>query len=296
MSSIFYNKENESMSKHKNNSLIFIDTNIFLDFYRSRDYKYEKSMSKHIDDNHDKIITTDQVFMEYKKNRQSVIIESLRNIGKHDINIKAPAFLSDSGPIKAINSYKKTINDQLKKLEKRMIDVLQNPTQKDVLYQCLQRLFKDDCPFHLGRTNKLRFKIRNLARKRFCLGYPPRKNNDTSIGDAINWEWIVHCAEISGKDIVIVSRDNDYGLTYEKTCIINDWLSHEFKDRISQQRKIVLTDRLSEAFKKADVKITKNEEKEEDKTLQDIKLIYTESSMDDDLFSKFLEFAHGKYN
>src|SRR5437763_1762209 len=82
------------------------------------------------------------------------------------------------------------------------------------------------------RSNKVRFTIRNLARKRFALGYPPRKQNATSLGDSINWEWIVHCA-INSDDyhnVLIVSRDSDYGVNYEGEATLNDWLYREFKE------------------------------------------------------------------
>lgn len=253
------------MRKRKAKSaLIFIDTNIYLDFYRTREKTFETSMIQHIDDNRDKIITTDQIFMEYKKNRQTVIIDTLKYIRKPEINIQAPAFLSEAQPIKMINKEKDSMHEQRKKLKKRILEVLKKPTSKNELYQCLQKLFKEGCKYHLGRDNDLRFHIRRLARKRFCLGYPPRKNNSISIGDAINWEWIIHCAEESGEDIVIVSRDRDYGEIYESEPILNDWLCHEFKDRISQQRKITLTNELSHAFKQANVKIGKKEEEEEE--------------------------------
>src|SRR5580765_7471463 len=45
---------------------------------------------------------------------------------------------------------------------------------------------------------------------------PPRKPNDTSMGDAINWEWIVECAKTLNGSVIIVSRDRDYGVTYNK--------------------------------------------------------------------------------
>ena len=53
------------------NLLIFIDTNILLDFYRVRGPKEDLSILRHIDNNLDRFITTDQVEMEFKKNRQA---------------------------------------------------------------------------------------------------------------------------------------------------------------------------------------------------------------------------------
>ena len=96
---------------------------------------------------------------------------------------------------------------------------------------------------------KVRRLIRRQAWRRFMLGYPPRKSGDTSIGDAVNWEWIVQCAKESGNDVVIVSRDSDYGVSMDRVQYLNDWLSEEFKDRVSRKRSIRLTGRLAEALK-----------------------------------------------
>ena len=54
--------------------LVFIDTNIYLDFYRVRGTDATLSILKHFDENHDRIITTSEVEMEYKKNRQRVTL------------------------------------------------------------------------------------------------------------------------------------------------------------------------------------------------------------------------------
>ncbi len=41
--------------------------------------------------------------MEYKNNRQKVIIDTLANINKPDINIRVPAFLSNAQPNDMVN-------------------------------------------------------------------------------------------------------------------------------------------------------------------------------------------------
>ena len=93
--------------------------------------------------------------------------------------------------------------------------------------------------------------------------YPPRKRNDTSIGDAINWEWIVQCSIDSGRDVIMVSRDSDYGLSYKDKWYVNDWLKQEIKERVSRRRNITLTGKLSEALKLVNVKVTKEMEEAE---------------------------------
>ena len=48
-------------------ALLFIDTNIYLDFYRRRGPGNPLSTLTHFDGNFDRIITTTEVEMEYKK-------------------------------------------------------------------------------------------------------------------------------------------------------------------------------------------------------------------------------------
>lgn len=248
----------------KIDALIFIDTNIFLDFYRIRTSDVSMSYLEKIASNLDRIITGSQIAMEYKKNRQKVILESLEKIKKPDWNsLTPPAFLSQAQPVKIINAKKKDIEKQQTKIKERIEKIISNPMYNDEVYKTLQRLFKNNSPYNLGRDKKERHQIRILAKKRFILGYPPRKKEDNSIGDAINWEWIINCAISSGKDIILVSRDTDFGIAYNGKNYLNDWLNQEFKERVSSRRKIILTDKLTQAFKMVDIQVTKEMEREE---------------------------------
>ena len=112
-------------------------------------------------------------------------------------------------------------------------------------------------------------KVLRLAWRRFLLGYPPRKADDTSIGDAVNWEWVVDCAKRANADVVIVSRDRDYGVNLEGDHVyINDWLAQEFKERVSKRRNVTLTDRLSDGFKRVSIRVTRKEAADEERFLQ----------------------------
>ncbi len=287
------------------NALIFIDTNILLDFYRIRGSDSGLSVLEHIDSNHSKIITGNQIEMEFKKNRQKVILESLGRIKPPDwAGLSPAAFMSEAQPAKMIAKSKKELIKQQKNLKQRLEKVLKNAVQNDRVYQCLQRLFKNGSELNLDRDKRIRKRIRSLAWKRFILGYPPRKKDDTSMGDAVNWEWIVQCAIDSGKDIIIASRDSDYGATYNDEPLLNDALHQEFKERVSKRRKIVLTDKLTEAFKRASIAVTKKEEKQEQDLLDEMakkrvllaeweRIAMEEAKMetakiaDDDLFRRF---------
>ncbi len=255
-------------NKKDMDALLFIDTNILLDFYRIRNSDISMKYLEQIEACKDRLIMGSQVEMEYKKNRQVVIVESLNQFTKPDWGkLSTPALLADSQPSQMIAKQKKEIERQHKIINEKIVKILSNPSQNDPVYKSLQRVFKHNSSYNLNREAKNRFRIRNLAKKRFALGYPPRKRNDTSIGDGVNWEWIVQCAIDSGKDIVIVSRDGDFGATYRNQTFLNDWLAQEFKQRVSQKRKILLTNKLSEGLKIVHAAVSKEMEEAESELL-----------------------------
>ena len=255
--------------QEKLDALIFIDTNIFLDFYRIRNsnvsMKYLEQIEKHIE----LIITSSQVEMEFKKNRQSVILESISELKKiGNVTISVPAILSDAKAVEMIQKSKKDISKRQKQLKEKIENILKNPKYNDPVFKSLQKLFQHKSEINLNRENEIRFEIRELAQKRFTLGYPPRKKADNSIGDAVNWEWIIHCAKTTGKNIIIVTRDSDFGCNYDDDSHLNDWLKQEFKQRISQKRKIVLTEKLTTAFKLVEIPVTEEMIEEEENVIK----------------------------
>lgn len=251
-------------------TLLFVDTNVLMDFYRIRKSDISTKYLEQLEACKDRLIIGGQIEMEYKKNRQRVIVESLNNFTNPDWGkLTVPALLADLQATKMVEKKKELIAQQ-KKVNEKIQAVLSDPTHHDPVYQTLQRIFKNESPFNLSRSKKERFSIRNLARKRFTLGYPPRKHTDTSIGDAVNWEWIVQCSADSGKHIVIVTRDTDYGAIYGGKSYLNDWLKQEFSERTSKKRKIILTDKLSAGLKIVHAAVTKEMEEEEEKLLAEI--------------------------
>lgn len=251
-------------------AVIFIDTNIMLDFYRVRGREGGLAILDQVDAVRDRIITTGQVEMEYKKNRQAAVLEALRSLKSPDWgSLTLPAFLADSRPKKNIEAAKKTIDTERKKALTRIERLLSNPAASDPVYKVLQRLFRSESFVHLSRKDPDRFKIRRLARKRFFLGYPPRKSGDTSCGDAINWEWIVECGRRTSGEVIIVSRDSDYGVTHGDESFLNDWLREEFKQRVGKNRIVTLTSRLAEAFKRSKIAVSKRVEAAEREVIQE---------------------------
>ncbi len=242
--------------------LIFVDTNILLDFYRVR-HESSLELLQAFDGLHDRLITSYQVEMEFKNNRQSAIAESLRNLKGRD-KLQPAAFLAESRSAESENKTIGGVNRRIDKLRARLRKVMAEPTRHDPVYKVAQRLFTNGSALNLDRSKRERHALKRLAFRRFILGYPPRKSGDTSMGDALNWEWLIRVAQETGDDIIVVSRDADFGLELDGEAYLNDWLGQEFRDRVSKKR---LFNRLTPALKLANVSIKKEVEKEEEEDL-----------------------------
>lgn len=179
-------------------------------------------------------------------------------------SIPRPGLFSDAATSKALQKDLKNAEKRVNKMKERLRRALDKPTIHDPVYKICQRCFHKEDTLTLRRESTEKVRIRNKALRRFLHGCPPRKPADTSMGDAINWEWIISCAAQSDGQIHIVSRDADYGAVFENRAYLNDHLLQEFKERVSQKRKIYLHAKLSDALKHFAVTITPEEEKEEE--------------------------------
>lgn len=243
--------------------LVFVDTNIFLDFYRLRGASALKYLER-LEENRESLILTEQVNMEFLKHRQRVVRDALSEI-KKPTEQKFPPFVSEYQPSKMMEKSISEAVTQHRKIIAKIEGMINDPSRYDDVYKSFVRLFRKDGLYHLDRNREEKNRIRSSARKRFSLGYPPRKNGDNSIGDSLNWEWIIWCAQNcpEKRDIIIVSRDGDFGTTLKKKGLINDWLRKEFQERVSKKRKTLLTEYLSEALEKLDTPLSSQEIEEE---------------------------------
>lgn len=242
--------------------LIFVDTNIWLDFYRART-EAGLALLKHLEKVSDRLIVHYQLEMEYKRNRQAVIVEGMQEL-KPPTQIPRPGMFSDAKTARAMQGDIKSAASRAKALKAKLGKVFADPVKHDPVYQACQRLFHAETNLVLTRNDPFRHVIRRRAFRRFVHGCPPRKKGDTSIGDALNWEWMIECALRNKAELVIVSRDADYGVYFEDKSYINDHLRQEFGERVSRSRKILLYTKLSEALKHFAIPVTEAEAQEED--------------------------------
>jgi hypothetical protein len=254
-----------SRRRRKPQKLLFIDTNILLDFYRART-DAGIALLERIDALQDKLITTYQVEMEFKKNRQKVILESLVALKPPEAFIITPAFLAEAKTVQMMKRRMQETKKRVTKLRDRIKRILDKPFLYDPVYKVAQRVFAGESQCSLKISSDELPSIRRRAWRRFILGYPPRKKEDTSTGDALNWEWIVRCVKRTNHDVVIVSRDSDYGIVIDGQAYANDWLAQELKN-VNKQRKILLFTRLSEALREFEINVSKEEQQEEETQL-----------------------------
>ena len=268
-------------------NLLFVDANIWLDFYRVRNDTGLRLLD-HTEALSDRLIVTYQLESEFKRNRQVVMLDGMQEL-KAPQQIPRPGIFSDAAAARMIAKNVKEAEKRVKKLRERMVKALKDPAMNDPVYQSCQRLFQKTDDLTLRRESPIRRMIRRQAFRRFLHGCPPRKRNDTSIGDAFNWEWMVHCATQRTAGLVIVSRDSDYGVTIDnRESYINDALRQEFSERVSRKRTLLLYSRLSDALKLFDVAVTAQEEASEAE-LVSTRTDLTEADLDD-----LLKWVEGK--
>lgn len=253
--------------------LLFIDTNIWLDFYRAQNEAYLGLLDK-VEGIMSKVIVTHQLETEYKKNRQQVILKSVKLLGDH-VPKKVPSVgvLAQAQQFKMVGKDIDSAKRRIQNLQVRLIKMIEQPTQKDPVFKAVSRVFhREGDDLILTRETKddeRRKSVRERAERRFMHGCPPRKPNDTSFGDAVNWEWMIDCAKAKDGELVIVSRDADYGCTYDGTSYINDHLWHEFSARVSRKRNLLLYTKLSDALKHFNVTVTQAQVNAEKQLIED---------------------------
>ncbi len=243
-------------------TLLFIDTNIWLDFYRDRGDSAVKLL-RSVERLRQRMIVTYQLEAEFKGNRQQVLMESWRNL-KVPTDFSVPNIVADAATTRVLKGHLRDAKKHIDNLKKALVQVMCSPAKHDPVYQLCQRIFHRQDNLVLSHDNDLRLDVRRKALRRFLHGYPPRKKNDTSLGDAFNWEWMIYCCAARKSNLVVVTRDSDYGITLSDQSYPNDHLVQEFKERVGKRRKLILYSRLTDGLKHFNVPVTKKETAAED--------------------------------
>lgn len=206
---------------------IFIDTNIFLDFYRVNNRDSLIELSDEIFRYKKYLIGTEQSNDEFFRNRERIINEFIMILNKQ-INS-----LYDNNFISTLDCYGEYSND-IKKANasvKKMMDtckILIDEIDKDPAY----RLYLNVTSKMYSRTDL----IIDKAIKRKQIGNPPTSTKNTCC-DEIIWETLItNCKD----DLIIVSRDNTFKDNYS-------FLRNEYNKKTG--KKLVVVELISDAIR-----------------------------------------------
>ena len=191
---------------------IFIDTNVFLDFYRAK--KDSLEILRELYQHSGSIVFPSLVYDEFLRNRVKIIeqvINSLRNEKPKYFTSAIVEGLEVFEDLKRFREeHKKYLDITISKLE----EIKEDSKQDDVFLE-LSKLYKSEKIEIYEHDNS----IIDKAQRRHLLGAPPGTDK-IKICDEVIWETLL--ARMND-DILIVSRDSTYKDNY-------NILSMEFKE------------------------------------------------------------------
>ncbi|VEF46950.1 Uncharacterised protein [Bacillus freudenreichii] len=211
---------------------IIIDTNVFLDFYRSNKESLKKL--EELKEYASYLLFPEQVFNEFNRNRSSEFEKTKNEFEKFKSTLKPfnSNFISSFSEYRELLELNKKVKDQIDALVKK-IDLVKMETDNDEIYKVVTELYFSE---HVQKLN-INEEIIRRARNRQLLGNPPGTNSVT-IGDEVIWESILECVN---EPFILVTND--------KTFIRNEaFLSEEFKAKKGYNL-IGIVEKISEAIK-----------------------------------------------
>lgn len=181
---------------------LFIDTNVFLDFYHlsGADIEELNKLTALLEDGSIKLFVPSQLCEEFKRNRDSKIMDAMLQFRKIKFKISFPAFCKLYPEYSELQNILTELNKKHAALYEKAMDDVNNLTLKaDTV---IADLFDQAV---LAETDDA---IYERALRRFRMGNPPGKKKST-VGDEINWECLLEKVP-HGEDIYLVSGDADY--------------------------------------------------------------------------------------
>lgn len=249
-------------------SMLFVDTNVYLDFYRISGSDPSMGLLEKLRAHADRVISTSQIHDEFLTQRQVVLLRTVEQL-KKVVGEKpvVPAILMDMPEAARLAANHEERRGDLKKLMARLKELVADPRKGDEVFFAVGDLTDPKSDLCLDPEDEEWELLVTLARQRRERGVPPGKPDAHTIGDALNWEWLVHCAEERREDITIVSRDSDFGFKLDDSWIVHERLSMEFNGLVDHRCSVSLTDKLSVALEGLHVEVSKSERDAEQKLI-----------------------------
>jgi PIN domain len=226
-------------------TLLFIDTNKYLDLYRRDNIK---NLLAILNEQVNNIFVTQQIVDEVHRNKLTVAANFLRE--KQNKFTPVQVIASDLlAPLDSEegNQFQTKLKNILK--EYALIKVDFDNLANNLLSKI--QLSSDEVSIVLSpifaNAKKHTSKEMQKAKDRKELGNPPGKKNDP-IGDQLNWEQILTQFE-GKKHLVIISSDCDFGTEYNKIFYLNQYLRDELC-KVATNPDVYIHDSIKDGIKK----------------------------------------------
>jgi uncharacterized protein with PIN domain len=210
---------------------IYIDTNVFLDFYQAATDRL--AVFQDLVRRADKVILTEQTVREFKRNRITRLTELARNIERGgESNIMTTAVIRELPQFKSWVQARDAARCHAKAIAQQLRLWVIDETSDVVLTEFANLAA---AATHLPTTEM----AIERARRRKLLGEPPTSPDRHTIGDELIWETLLAgCQE----DLIVVSRD--------RTFLDNTGLLKSEYEATGYRRLILVTQNLSDALAK----------------------------------------------
>jgi len=237
---------------------VFIDSNIFLDFYRLGKEDLEKlnKLVELIKNGDIKIYLTKQVYDEFYRNREDTFKKTYKGFLDSRIDIQMNSIFKNYPEYRKISLLKRTLeklkSDLGQKVESDMVS-------KSLAADEIVRKIFDASQF----IDSDGFLDKAVIRHR--LGNPPGKKNN-SYGDEINWETLLSSVPDKEK-LIIVSNDGDYESPMSErkldSCLEAEW-------KKNKKSKVYLYKSLGVFFTEHDIAIDFEIEQEKNSLIESL--------------------------
>lgn len=207
---------------------VFIDTNRFLDLYRSD--KDSIKIFQEISNLKPNLICSEQGYNEFIRNRDQVLNATLENLVKNKMDLYTTAFTRQLPEYSEIARLQKEYKIIHKRFVERIKEIQKNPQNDPIFSEFLKLYNKDEI-----RKYQISDKIVENAHKRKLCGNPPGTATKT-IGDEIIWETFLTYVK---DDLIIITGDG----TFRENFL---FLEREFTEKTS--KKLSLHKRIADAF------------------------------------------------
>ena len=178
---------------------IFVDTNIFLDFYRTQKEPIKVLEELLLHSGH--ILFPTQILNEIQRNRISILKQIEKSYKNNKPTFSPTYLLHKSVNYQQLTDLINTVKTTNEKVTNEIREIIEDPTKDEILRKIYEI-------FHSTEITKIEVtdNIIKKANKRKLLGIPPYSDKYT-ICDEVIWESIL---SYSTDDLIIVTRDKVY--------------------------------------------------------------------------------------